>query len=148
MTQDRFDFLLGICDEAFARFDKVGSFELLTEIEQVFVCIWALRGQVDNGGFHQYYFNGTGDLAMETVEALKHIGAKHTSDLLIKSNSYFENGVPPKNREIRIEQLSKLTEQSETELEDLDDIMYLDKDGLDDLMYVFVTQYGGQVPKP
>lgn len=151
MTQEEFDYLLEICDDAFARYGPVQQgkvpFEELTEIEQVFVCIWSLTGQVDNGGFHQYYFNATGDLATETVTALNQIGAKQTADIVIKANSYFQNGVPSKDRESRIEQLGNLTEQAERELEDLDDLMYKHTGTLYELMYKFVMKRKKREPK-
>ncbi len=44
-----------------------------------------LHNQVLNGGFHQYFVNGYGQFAEETINALSDIGAYKRSSLLEKS---------------------------------------------------------------
>lgn len=44
--------------------------------------ITTLHSQVFNGGFHQYFVNGYGQFAAETITALIEVGAIHKSELL------------------------------------------------------------------
>lgn len=47
--------------------------------------IVVFHNQVYNGGFHQYFVNGYGQFARETINALKAIGAPRTTDLLLQA---------------------------------------------------------------
>ena len=61
LKQERPD-LFKVSDSVFDRYGKLG-YEKLTWPEKVFVCVWGLEGEVNNGGFDQYYFNSSGDHA-------------------------------------------------------------------------------------
>lgn len=47
--------------------------------------IGTLEQEVLNGGFHQYFYNSSGQLAVETVEDLERIGAVRHADVLRKA---------------------------------------------------------------
>ncbi len=49
---------------------------------QITYLVVVLHNQVLNGGFHQYFVNGYGQFAPETINALNIIGASKKSDLL------------------------------------------------------------------
>lgn len=49
---------------------------------QITYLITVLHNQVLNGGFHQYFVNGYGQFAYETVKALEAIGALKRANLL------------------------------------------------------------------
>lgn len=59
---------------------KLG-FEKLPYPDQVFLDIWDLQGEVNNGGFHQYCWNSSGARIKPTIAALHEIGAKDTAKL-------------------------------------------------------------------
>ena len=46
--------------------------------------------QVLNGGFHQFFFNSSGVRALETLDALRAIGAKEPANVLKKAIMVFE----------------------------------------------------------
>ncbi|TLX24659.1 DUF4375 domain-containing protein [Chryseobacterium indologenes] len=50
--------------------------------EQVTYTVALLNWQVENGGFHQYFFNSYGQFAYLTIKNLKLIGAFQRADLL------------------------------------------------------------------
>lgn len=54
----------------------------LPVVEKNTYMIVVLDNQVYNGGFHQYFSNGYGQFAKETVDALIQIGAYKRSDLV------------------------------------------------------------------
>ena len=47
--------------------------------QKVFSAIWAVESEVNNGGFSQYFLNGTGDSTPFVVAALETIGAPITA---------------------------------------------------------------------
>jgi uncharacterized protein DUF4375 len=95
---------------ACARYRDVG-FDCLSEIERMLVAIWALEADVNNGGFHQYYFNSSGDTACYAPAALRAIGAPIMAGIVDKANSLFGPIGPPVSRDERQQALSALTEQ-------------------------------------
>ncbi|MPT34194.1 MAG: DUF4375 domain-containing protein, partial [Flavobacterium sp.] len=61
---------------------------------QICYLIVVFHNQIFNGGFHQYFVNGYGQFAKETIDALKTIGALKKAELLeealkiVNSESY------------------------------------------------------------
>lgn len=82
------------------------AFEHLAQVDQVLVSIWALEGDVNNGGFHQYYFNTSGDTAYYAPVALRAIGALAAAGIVERANQKFGADGPPISRERRQEALS------------------------------------------
>src|ERR1700722_5493586 len=87
MKDGRID-LIKMSESVWDRESKL-SYEKLSQPERVFLCIWDLEAEVDNGGFDQYYFNSAGDHALDTVRALETIGAKRTAELVKTMNNLF-----------------------------------------------------------
>jgi len=63
------------------RWRQRGYDGLLPE-EQAFIVLWWLRAEVENGGFHQYFFNSSGDVAPEALLALESLNAVESARLL------------------------------------------------------------------
>ncbi len=66
--------------------------------------VWYIAGidfEVPNGGFNQFFYNTTGQYALETVEALRAIGAREPADILEQAVRLFEKevGRPATSRE-------------------------------------------------
>ena len=55
--------------------DLMDRVQQLPEGYRLLLLISGLQGEVDNGGYNQYFFNSTGQFAEATLEALKTIGA-------------------------------------------------------------------------
>ena len=105
-----------------------------TSPELTFVSVSQLEAEVNNGGFHQYYFNSAGDLAPDTPEALEAIGAHHTARIVRAANSVFPSG-PPRDRDARQDILEALPEDV---FEEFDDEFLVYEDDLSSLLYSFV----------
>ncbi|MCX9158601.1 DMP19 family protein [Niveibacterium sp. 24ML] len=103
------DFVLKRIDPWVEKYICAGP-SALDPLEVVGVGVWMLEAEVNNGGFDQYYFNSAGDLALQTVEALKAIGAGNTASLLSAANAEFPGSVPPVNRAERQEALGRIRE--------------------------------------
>lgn len=75
--------------------------------------IWLLEGNVNNGGFDQFYSNSSGRLYTFLLNALKLIGAPKFADLVLKANNIYE-----------IEQKSSGKNSNNGELDELDSVFY------------------------
>lgn len=51
--------LLRLAESPNSRFWRV-NYEALSRAEQIFLMIWELEAEVNNGGFHQYFSNSSG----------------------------------------------------------------------------------------
>jgi|RhiMethySRZTD1v2_1073278.scaffolds.fasta_scaffold184497_2 hypothetical protein len=74
-----------------------GRGELLqhSDAEQVALCMHKLEAEVNNGGFHQFFFNSSGELVPQTLHALTEIGAPITRRLLERAVAIaFPGGYP------------------------------------------------------
>jgi hypothetical protein len=65
---------------------------------RVYMLVRELEDEVNNGGFHQFFYNSAGDETAETVDALEIIGADAMADILRRAMERFRDGVVPKER--------------------------------------------------
>lgn len=61
---------------------------------QAIYMIWGLEGEVNNGGYNQFYFNSTGQFYKHLPDALKLVGANRFADLTQRANVTFEKENP------------------------------------------------------
>ena len=66
--------------------------------EEVARLVELLEGEINNGGFHQFFYNSTGDETFAMIRALKKIGALKTADIVARAAAKFPRGMPPKER--------------------------------------------------
>ena len=66
--------------------------------EELVDLIGALEREVNNGGFHQYFYNSAGDRTAETIQALEIVGAFRMADIVKRAAQMFPSGMPPKDR--------------------------------------------------
>ena len=111
--------LFKISEAVWAREAKHG-FRALSNPERVFLCVWDLEAEVNNGGFSQFFDNSAGDYAAETPGALKTIGAAGMADLVERAMAVFGAAGPPTDREKRFEAIEALPESEKERWEELD----------------------------
>lgn len=138
-TPEHVKFLIGVSKKVFDRLEKVG-YDGMTDAEKVFFCIWTLEGDVNNGGFDQYFFNPWSEYSIKTVDAFEKIGASKTASIIRRANSVFGNSGPAKDRTTRQKQLDSLTESGKEKLKGLDDEFYEYHEDIDKLLYEFVVK--------
>jgi hypothetical protein len=122
-------FAIAMSNLVFARHESAG-FEALTEAEQTVYCLDALEREVNNGGFEQFFFNSSGDTALETVAALERLGAAHTAGLVRRAVSVFPPGRPAADRDEREKQLAALPENTRDAWRALDEAFLEYRDNL------------------
>lgn len=99
----RFDNIEGKCPVCAGRslhnpHDATEIAEDRLSVDEVVDLIDALEGEVNNGGFHQYFYNSAGDRTVETIQALEIVGARAMADIVKGAAQKFPFGMPPKNR--------------------------------------------------
>ena len=85
--------------------------ERLSHASKVIYLAETCEGQINNGGFDQFFWNSSGDFTLETIKALEEIGATKSVQLFNKATSWFPNSTPSADREARWKQL-KVFEKS------------------------------------
>ena len=105
-----------------------GGVPALSRIQRDALCIMSFQGEMNNGGMHQYLLNSSGDLAKETPDVMRRIGAPVAAEILEKANSYFGPTGPPTDRDTRMEMLLALSEDTEQQIDDLTSGFYAAED--------------------
>lgn len=131
--------LFKVSDFVFDRYSKLGHTKL-TPPEKVFVCVWGLESEVNNGGFNQYYFNSSGDHAVDAEDSFRAIGAKHTAELVKQANNLFGPSGPSPNRAVRQEQLDSLSNAQTKKMIDVEEKFLKNEDKLRQLIEAYVSE--------
>jgi Domain of unknown function (DUF4375) len=92
----------------------------LTPAERRLLALGGLRAEVNNGGFHQYFFNSAGDLATDALDAAQVADADDLISLIRRALSIL-NVPDPSDRLARQDALSKLGPE---QFADIDDSYY------------------------
>ena len=116
------------------------NFESLNKYEKTVLFIEMLEGEVNNGGFDQYFFNSSGEYAHETLDALERIKATKTADILNEAIRSFPLLPVPKCTGTRRELLEDLPESVSGKWEDLDDEFYEHSESLEGLIIDYVKR--------
>ena len=135
--------LIRISEAVWAR-EAAFGIDALTPPERVFLCVWNLEAEVNNGGFEQFFTNSAGDNAAETPSALRQIGAAQAAAIVEEAKSVFHSAAPPADRDDRTEALAQLGESATNALNALDARFYEYPDNLEALLRQFVDRNRGQ----
>ena len=115
------------------------SMSALSGPERVVHITQSLEMEVNNGGFSQYFFNSSGDLANELVDAYLEIGATKTADICKRAVALFGQSVPA-DRDERDDFISDNEEFDEI-LGQCDDAFFEYEEDLNALTYAYVMQH-------
>lgn len=140
--------LIKLSEASTSRFWRLDYDDLSTP-ERVFLVIWELESEVNNGGFHQYFYNSSGALALHAVGALKTIDARATADIVQRAVGAVMNTITSwsddAHRQSGINQLSSETRQT---LAGLDQEYYACPENLTPLLYKYVAAHRNEVHAP
>lgn len=96
----------------------------LTQKERYVYAIDGMLTEVNNGGFSQFFFNSTGELAYELVAALEEIGSTKFKSIASKAIDIFGE-IPCLDEDSRCSHLEKITKDNELQLwDECDDEFY------------------------
>jgi hypothetical protein len=113
--------------------------ELEPDARDIYV-VGLLEGEVNNGGFSQYFWNTEGQHAEVTVDVLKRVGAKGTASLLRRAMKLY--GAPPSgDLDEWYDRLERVDSEHEDVLAELDEHFY---EGVDDLPVLVMKHLGSR----
>jgi hypothetical protein len=139
--------LLTLAESPEARFWRV-EFDALSGPESVFRAVWELEAEVNNGGFHQYFFNSSGKFARFALGALRAVGATQTAGILEQAINVIGADVQWSNDAARRERLVALPDEAAEELDGLDHAFFGYPDNLTALLYNYVCAHRGEFGAP
>jgi uncharacterized protein (TIGR03067 family) len=99
-----------------------------------------LMTEVNNGGFHQFFYNSSGDNAQETAVLLQEIDATETAAIVSQGCELFPSGGPERNTDERRRQLELFTLDQFDQLRDLEQRFYSRREDLNLLLRKFWEQ--------
>jgi hypothetical protein len=150
MSPTKNHILIGLSESPRTKFGKQ-EFASQSVPQKVFSALWDVESQVNNGGFSQYFGNGSAESAHFVMEALNIIGAPKTADICRRAiTAAFPAGLPESVQEIRSAAEDFPDEVLES-LEPLDQEFFSYPHNLTDLLFSYVSQYPdefGTLPKP
>ena len=139
-SMDTTHIMITIDDYISASLTSDDNLSRLTQPQKNFYYIQELEGEVNNGGFNQYFFNSSGDYAHETISALKAIGAEKAIKLLQSAIDEFPGHLVPKDRAMRQEILSKIESKAQKVWDKLDSEFYTYPDDLNALNIIYIKK--------
>ena len=96
----------------------------LTPAERIVFLINIFLGDVENGGFEQFFSNSAGNYAAEVLSACQTIGAVPAAKLLKKAIAQFPRKYVPTDWEARLSLMDNLPESSYDTWSELDNLFY------------------------
>lgn len=124
---------------------ELGGFDSLSDTEKSIWVIEELQVEVNNGGFHQYFFNSAGNHASLLTVALEEVGAQEIRDLCRGAMSLFPGGRPADDRftrQVQLEEAERMlgVDIVEQRLGELDERFYPLQEDLHRKLYDFAVR--------
>jgi hypothetical protein len=98
--------------------------------DEILRLVEMFEGEVNNGGFHQFFYNSAGNETAEIIRALEIIGAVKVAEIVKKAAGKFPGGMPPRDRTDRQDLLLDRVDPDIKVFEELDQAFYSYPDGL------------------
>lgn len=133
------DLIYAANDKALENLGLYG-FDALSELDKVIATVFAIEAEVNNGGFDQFFFNSSGDLAFYAPTALVAIGAFEIAKIARKANLIFGSDGPHQDWHKRTQKLFSFNDKFESYLEDLDDQFYKYPNDLGALLEAYILK--------
>jgi len=109
---------------------------------QMMYATWLLEAEVNNGGFHQFFWNHSGLFAKEALEGLKLVGADEHAKLVGKSIAVYESEKPKMDNARRHDTLEAFGESArESKFDELDSAFYALKEDLSALRIRYIRAH-------
>jgi hypothetical protein len=119
--------------------------------QKVFSALWAVEGEVNNGGFSQYFLNSSCETAPFVAEALDIIGAPQTADICRRAIACAFPGGLPSTPDAIAAAASDLPEEVVEKLNAMDEEFFTYPHNLTNLLFAYVSKHPedfGALPTP
>ena len=110
------------------------GYDGLPEHDKLIYSIWWLEGDVNNGGFDQYFFNSYGNYVADAIRGLEVIGAKRAASIVVRATMLFPRPGPSPDRHVRQNQLDAMDEAVRAQFARLDEAFLEYPDDIERLM--------------
>jgi len=97
------------------------------------------EAEVNNGGIDQFFFNSTGDYALETVDALEKIQASKAAAILREACERFPEGKPPTSLATRRELMLATVSPESDAFHDLDERFFKYEENITELLRKYLA---------
>ncbi len=91
--------------------------------QKALYCWWFVDGQVTNGGFIQFYYNGYGKYMLTAIDGIRHIGDPEMADLMARAHKIYLKEKALIDEKKTLNEFSDLYDQLEN-LSELDNLYY------------------------
>ena len=132
------DYLIELSSGPNTEFGNIG-FAVQAEPQKVFSAIWELEGQVNNGGFSQFFINVEVGLIHFTPEALRRIGACPCARIVQEALDCA--GFLPEDKAERARKLGQWDSAVMEKLDALDTEFFAYPSDLTELLFAFVEKH-------
>jgi hypothetical protein len=129
------------------------GYQGLTADERLYFSVKVLKGEVYNGGLHQFFSNSSGELYQDAANGLLELGAHETLRILLKGKVLLFGEIePPTDRGERWHLMRQYGENNTdlpdwaSDLEQVDKAFWQDPDRLGNLLDAFAEKRGLLAP--
>jgi len=123
-----------------------GGFDDLSEPEKLYYTVALLRNEINNGGFHQYFFNSSGSYYNHAEAGLQQLGATQTLALLHQAKEIVFSAMPvsadTKVRRKHMASIDSAQSDLRRKLDELDQRFYASPDEITPRLEAFARQHG------
>lgn len=137
---DKNAFLIALSESKRTQLGRV-DFAEQAEQQKVFSAIWGLEGQVNNGGFSQYFSSSDGEAAEFAPSALRTIGARACADLVERALRTVSASPLPTPQSARERVVDSATRTVRDRLEELTQEFFSYPDDLTGLLFAYVARH-------
>jgi hypothetical protein len=114
--------------------------ERQSAVEKKLLAVYALKEEVDNGGFNQYFSGAMGDGAALALQAFKDMQAAQLLKTLQKALAVFPAARPPIDQAKRVKLIEAARRRAQGVWGACDDEFYLREEGLADLALAYAKK--------
>ena len=140
LEQALFDYIVLVIGDDYER-----EYEIITGLSdgfQMFYTTWIVDGEVNNGGFNQYFWNTSGEFAEAAVRGFQLIGASEHAKLMEQAIAVYRKGQPENKRFRKDGTLDAFRESyQQTDLGDVDDAYYELQEDLSALRIRYIREH-------
>jgi Domain of unknown function (DUF4375) len=135
------DLILSVTDAYLDTYLKRGK-DGLSKAERQILGVWLLDAEVNNGGFDQFFANGSGDLYADARDGLVRIGATESASIVRAAISEFPDETPAQNQSERTAQLNEIQASVHARFNPLDRQYYNSNEDVVSLLANYIRKNG------
>lgn len=122
--------------------------ERLSLVEKKLLAVYALKEEVDNGGFDQYFNGPLGDGAAIALQALKDMQAAQLSKTMQKALAVFPASKPPVDQARRVKVIATVKRRAQGVWGACDEEFYQREEGIADLALTYAKKNRAHIVLP